>query len=245
MGTTHTEGEDDEKIAAMKAANVARAKKWKADNPDKVREHKRNWRKSHPDAQAAIKRRVRLKNPDAVKEQKRLYRKRHPQRVQEQKARCKAAKPEMYAEMQKRYRQRHPEVMKAKKERRISRNPLAHAIGKALREVIRKRAGAKRGTAASYLGCSWDALKAHLEAQFQPGMSWSNRSLTGWHIDHIVPVASFDHTVDAEVRACWHYTNLRPLWGKENQSKGARVCPAIVGAYRAVWGLPAAHGAQA
>lgn len=71
------------------------------------------------------------------------------------------------------------------------------------------------------LGCSVEELRIHLEKQFQPGMSWKNhgRGDNCWHIDHIIPVASAKTREDV-FRLC-HFSNLRPLWGVENLSKGA------------------------
>ena len=62
----------------------------------------------------------------------------------------------------------------------------------------------------------------HLERQFLPGMTWGNRG--EWHIDHIVPLASFTFTSpdDPEFRAAWALTNLRPLWAKDNIRKSAK-----------------------
>lgn len=65
------------------------------------------------------------------------------------------------------------------------------------------------------LGCSWDEFAAHIEKQFLPGMSWSNRA--EWHIDHIVPLATAK--TEADVLALNHFTNLRPLWVPDNLAK--------------------------
>ena len=73
------------------------------------------------------------------------------------------------------------------------------------------------------LGCSIEYLKVYLEKQFKKGMSWLNNNKTGWHIDHIKPCASFDLSKKSEQRKCFHYTNLQPLWAKENKRKGARL----------------------
>lgn len=62
-------------------------------------------------------------------------------------------------------------------------------------------------------------LKAHLEKQFLPGMSWENYGRTGWHIDHIVPASSFDQTDDEQFASCWSLANLRPTWATENIQK--------------------------
>lgn len=78
----------------------------------------------------------------------------------------------------------------------------------------------RAGSAVNDLGCSIKDLKKHLEAQFQPGMTWDNYGRTGWHIDHIVPLDSFDLTKLKEVQKACHYTNLQPLWAKDNIKKG-------------------------
>lgn len=67
------------------------------------------------------------------------------------------------------------------------------------------------------LGYSPDELKTHLERQFLKGMTWDNYGK--WHIDHIVPVSSFD---SEEVWTAFALPNLRPLWAKDNCSKGAK-----------------------
>ena len=66
------------------------------------------------------------------------------------------------------------------------------------------------------IGCSKPDLIAHIEAQFRRGMSWANYGRGGWEIDHIKPCASFDLTDPAQRAACFHYTNLRPLWRLDN-----------------------------
>jgi hypothetical protein len=64
-------------------------------------------------------------------------------------------------------------------------------------------------------------LMAHLERQFLPGMTWENRS--SWHIDHIVPISSFQFSdpTEPEFQAGWALSNLRPLWAEDNLTKRA------------------------
>lgn len=47
-------------------------------------------------------------------------------------------------------------------------------------------------------------------------MAWDNYG--EWHIDHRKPCASFDLSKE-EIKRCFHYTNLQPMWAKDNQSK--------------------------
>ncbi len=65
--------------------------------------------------------------------------------------------------------------------------------------------------------------REHLEKQFKEGMTWENHGLYGWHIDHIIPCASFDLTDLEQQKKCFHYTNLQPLWAKENLIKGVKI----------------------
>lgn len=89
-----------------------------------------------------------------------------------------------------------------------------------IKQIIKKRFGApKSGPTAEILGlCSVEFFN-YIESLFQDGMTWDNRS--EWHIDHIVPV-SVAQTID-EVKYLNHYTNLRPMWGEENISKGDKI----------------------
>lgn len=73
------------------------------------------------------------------------------------------------------------------------------------------------------LGCDIDFLKKYLENKFLPGMSWKNYSYRGWHVDHIMPCDLFDLSKPKEQKRCFHYTNLQPLWAKDNISKNNKI----------------------
>ena len=79
----------------------------------------------------------------------------------------------------------------------------------------------KSGSAVSDLGCSIEFLKQYLESKFKDGMSWSNYGQ--WHIDHIYPLSKVDLTDrDQFLKAC-NYSNLQPMWAKDNISKGNKI----------------------
>ena len=90
-------------------------------------------------------------------------------------------------------------------------------IGVALRKTLKSNSTMK------LVGCTLPELKQYLENKFQIGMSWENHSYRGWHIDHIIPCASFDLSKQEEQKKCFHYTNLQPLWGKDNIRKSAKI----------------------
>ncbi len=66
------------------------------------------------------------------------------------------------------------------------------------------------------IGCTVQELSQHLERQFKPGMTWQNHGVRGWHIDHKRPCCSFDLSKPEEQVKCFHFSNLQPLWWKDN-----------------------------
>lgn len=98
-------------------------------------------------------------------------------------------------------------------------NKLANGLRNRLRKAL--KSSQKTGSAVRDLGCSIPELKAYLEVRFQPGMNWGNYGK--WHIDHIKPLSSFDLTNREELLKACHYTNLQPLWAKDNLEKSAKI----------------------
>lgn len=87
-----------------------------------------------------------------------------------------------------------------------------------LYHIISKQNTVKAQSTLKLLGCEIETLREHLEKGFKSGMTWNNHG--EWHIDHIKPCSSFDLTKLKEQQKCFHFTNLQPLWARENQIKG-------------------------
>jgi hypothetical protein len=103
-------------------------------------------------------------------------------------------------------------------------NDPRYRVAKSLRDrltsALKSKRQLKNNSTMALIGCSKAELVAHLEAQFEPGMSWGNYNWETWHIDHIRPIATFEDPQDPE---CWHYTNLRPRWAEENIAAGVKL----------------------
>ena len=59
-------------------------------------------------------------------------------------------------------------------------------------------------------------------------MNWNNwgrssKDRKTWQIDHIIPQSLFDFSDPKQVKKCWHYTNLQPLWAIDNMRKGNKI----------------------
>jgi len=78
----------------------------------------------------------------------------------------------------------------------------------------------------NYTGCTPDELRDWLESQFSDWMSWSNKGK--WHIDHIVPCASFDLSDKDQQKVCFNWRNLQPLERRKNISKGDDINESVI-----------------
>lgn len=90
-----------------------------------------------------------------------------------------------------------------------------------LKDIFRDNNLIKKNRSIDYLGCDTTFLKKYLEDKFSEGMTWDNKGFYGWHIDHIIPLSEAKNEED--VIKLSHYTNLQPLWGKDNMKKGNRL----------------------
>lgn len=91
------------------------------------------------------------------------------------------------------------------------------------RNIIRKALSdsgySKKSRTEEIIGCSFEQFKTHIESLFVENMSWESRD--EWHIDHIIPLSFAKN--ERELLLINHYTNLRPIWAKENQLKSDKI----------------------
>lgn len=186
-----------------KCSNIY-AKEYYRQHKDSIRQYKKSYRIQNIEKIRENNEQFRFKNFDAIKEYNKNYRIKNSARLK-----CLRRK---YLQVR---RQLNPEF-------KIMDN-LRVRINKALRckGII------KSIHTLELLGCTIHQLKEHLSKQFYPNsrtgeqMTWDNKGLKGWHIDHIKPCAAFDLTDPKQQKQCFHYTNLQPLWAFDNFSKGA------------------------
>lgn len=114
-------------------------------------------------------------------------------------------------------------IINGSKEQELSRR-IKISLRSRLSRVLRLHRDCKKiSNTIELTGCEAKMLMSHIESQFKDGMSWSNYGYDGWHIDHIIPCASFNLTDPEQQKKCFHYTNLQPLWAKDNFKKGTKL----------------------
>ena len=194
---------------------------YRAANLERIREQQRQYREANKDAINAKARASRLTDPEKYRAKDRergkcpLHRARASARVRE----WVAANKQRALEYQRQYRRKKIGDSPAYKAQIAMRRRFYMAV----RNQVYDGWSIRSGEAVRLLGCTMAEFVRYLESLWLPGMTWANWSRDGWHIDHIVPLSAFDLTDDVQRRAACRYTNLRPLWAKDNLAKGSKV----------------------
>lgn len=169
-------------------------KKWKEENPDRYHKYLKEWAFNNKDK---VYNGCVYKYSEKTTIRNREYRKNNPEKVKEWQSR------------------RRLKIKSSSFER--MKNSLRYRI------YIYVKIGKYRKNTKTedILGCEWNTIKKHLESQFTYGMSWDNYGYTGWHIDHIIPLATAKN--QEELDKLFHYKNLQPLWAGDNMRKHCRL----------------------
>lgn len=167
--------------------------------------------------ESARKRAWKLKNKEREKENNRRWYEANKLKVSKRKALYYDQNTTQEKQRSKTFRETYPE-------KRRPKTPTAK-ISANIRSKISHIVSGRyiKSTSEKYIGCSFEELKQHLEIQFASDMSWNNYGMYGWHIDHIIPLSSFDLSIESNLYRAWHFTNLRPLWSTDNLRKGKKL----------------------
>lgn len=137
----------------------------------------------------------------------------------------RASNPEKHTTYHRNYRRGNKSYRKYRREytARRRKSEIHFKIAETLRSRLSCsiRSIPKTNKTLELLGCSIASFKLYLESKFEPGMSWGNYGK--WHIDHIMPISIFDLTKVKHRMACFHFSNMQPLWARENISKGNKI----------------------
>ena len=199
--------------AAYYQANKDQAKAYaaarRAANPEKQAAYQAAYRAANRQKQAAYHAARRAANPGVMKASVAAWRAANPGAAKASVAKWRAANAGRHRASVAKWRANQYRTNPNFRLRLIIRGHLHRIV---------KFGGVKDAASISYVGCTVAQLRKHLERQFTPGMTWQNHG--EWHIDHITPLAAFDFAAfPAQIKQAEHYTNLRPMWARDNLSK--------------------------
>ena len=205
--------------------NAARCKEasrlYRIKNREALLLRRRELRKQNAEkTRQQARERYHRKRDEILARRRALYRLNPPKRntTEEQKASSR--------ERTRRYRAKHRDRLRREERHRLATQP-AFKFSRVLRsrvgKAVKSQYGVKAFKTMEVIGCGMQELLAHLEKQFLPGMGWHNYGRNGWHIDHVIPCAAFDLSQPEHQKKCFHFSNLRPVWARQNESKASRI----------------------
>jgi hypothetical protein len=192
-----------EKLAAKRAYT----KEYSLKYPERIKLTAQKTFQKHKEKRIAYSRKYNKKNKEKIAKQTKAYRLQHK---------------EYLRAWAKEYGKKNTKKLTKKYLERLKTDPNFRLICYARNRMGFFLKGRKSKTTMELLGVpNLDFLWQHLETQFQPGMTRENYGK--WHVDHIIPCASFDFSEPEQHKKCFHYTNLQPLWAHDNLSKGNKI----------------------
>jgi hypothetical protein len=207
-------------------------RRYRVNNKEKISEQNRKYYKNNKESIAVIHNKYYTKNKEELvkknkdwienhKEERAKYLKKYRKNNKEKIVNKKKYYYEQNKEKIKKYKYDNKEKTNAHRRNRIATEPL-YRLKNRLRsrtcEAFNNKGYKKKYKTQEVLGAGWEVCKEHIEIQFTEGMNWDNK--VGWHIDHIIPLAS-SNTEEELITLC-NYQNLQPLWAKDNLGKSAK-----------------------
>ncbi len=222
--------ENKEKIKKYRVENKETIKeskkKYYEENNVQIKEKNRKYKDENKERIKEARKKYYEENKEKIKEKGKKYRDENKEKIKEKSKKY----TEENKEKIKKYRDENKEKIKEKNNKYIKKRLLIDnefklriRLRNRINSSLKTNRGKKTFDSMTLIGCTIEEAREHLEKQFKEGMSWENHGYNGWHIDHIIPCASFDLTDPEQQKKCFHYTNLQPLWASENLSKGSKI----------------------
>lgn len=180
-----------------------KAKQHRIDNLDKYREKDKKYYDKNKEIILEKSKQYNILNHDKICQNKKKYYQENIESIKD-------------------YHQKNKELRNQKKKER-NKNDTLFRIKESLKTRIHKVLNCnKTDKSWNYIDCTCNELKEWLEYQFDNNMTWDNYSIY-WHIDHVIPIATFNLLNKVQQKRCFHWTNLRPLNKSENMSKSDKI----------------------
>ena len=197
---------------------------YRAANREAVIQSRREYNDTNKHALAEKSKEYRRKNREIIKKRWRKYAETNKEEIAEYKKEYYQKNKQSFTDRRRMWYKENKGLTADRKKEKYKKDPL-FKISSILRARLGQamRGNLKSATTEKLLGCSYEYARQHLENQFTDGMSWNNHGMHGWHIDHIMPCASFDLSDPKQQKECFHYTNLQPLWAEDNLKKSDKI----------------------
>jgi len=173
--------------------NIDYYKNYRENNKDSIRKRQKTWVTS---------------NETKEKDRQRNWKKQNQEKILKWKE-INSDKLKEYSRVYTKKRRQTDELFK-----------LSSNLRNRLNIYLRSKKIKKNNSTFEIIGLHPEKLKDYLEKKFTEGMSWDKLG-SEIHIDHIKPLSMAK--TESEVYELCHYTNLQPLWAKDNWIKNNRI----------------------
>ena len=207
-------------------------KKWRTENPEKVKEASKKWRTENPEKTKEASKKWRTENPEKSRESYKKYRAENPEKAKAHSKRWRIENPEHVKEYTKEWRAKNPERVSEQNKKNLktfrkkNRNNPNWRLHQNMRSAMSAALQGRRKSASTMeiIGCTVEGLFEHLEscASWEPWMARENYGRGGWDADHIIPISKWSKNCPLQFVLCWDKSNLQPLEHIANIRKGAK-----------------------
>lgn len=179
----------------------------------------------------AYQKKYRKQNPDKIRQYFIDYRRKNAEVLARSKATYAKSEKSKHQQRYYYQRTKHIRAAKNAQRRRTDCSyRLRYNMSCAIASALRRFGSSKQGASWEKLvGYSKAELRNHLERLWTDGMSWDNYGYSSgaprwWTVDHERAQAHFTYSTpsDRAFRECWALSNLQPMWSSENFAKGKR-----------------------
>lgn len=188
-------------------------------NRDKVRKMGARYRRKNADKVRKRSAEYIRKNLDKVRKNQSEWRRKNADKLRKYSAEYYRKNTDKLRKTKAEYRRKNADKVR-KKSAEYSRR-IEVRIVRDQRSRLKQIIGSTSVRRHEMTGCTPKQLRDHIESQFVKGMTWENQGR--WHIDHIMPCSAFDLTKPDQVKVCFNWQNLRPIWAKKNLRKGKKI----------------------
>jgi hypothetical protein len=206
---------DDKYRNECKECKFKYTKKYKEENKEVISERRRNRYERNKEKELRQRKEYVIKNKEKVAEISKIYYEKNKDVI------LKKSK-ENYNKNKKQRIAKGAEY--SKKRKKV--DPV-YKFKVNLRDTIRasfkrsKNNFSKSVSTEKIIGCKMSEFVKYIESKFRDGMTWENRGLKGWHLDHVIPLCTAK-TIEDVIKLN-HYTNFQPLWAEDNLKKGSKI----------------------
>lgn len=198
-------------IICNKEKYKQKSKEYRDKNKTKIKLQKIEYLKKNKEKIAKKSKEWRLRTKDARKAYKKQYYENHKEQIIKYNIEYRKNNLDWYKKYQREY---------TKNKRATDPHyKILHRLRNRLLIAIKKDKGSKTISFQELVGCDIKTLKNHIQSKFIEGMNWEKFINGEIVLDHILPCCSFDLIKIEEQKKCFHYTNLQPLWKKDNLNK--------------------------